>query len=101
MHEKERKNASSSINVTTLLVYTLAPSHLCPVDGVVVLGASLGVGVVHQRQVSQHRAPLGVGLLPGSLPQQPHRHVGCVVVLKGDFLDLKSEHHDTTTLSLC
>lgn len=64
-------------------------AHLRPVNGVVVLGAPLSVGVVHQGQVSHGRAPLGGGLLLGVPPQQAHRHVGCVVVLKGDLLDLE------------
>lgn len=64
-------------------------AHLCPVDGVVVLGASLGVGVVHQTQVSNDGAPLSGGVLAGTPPQQTHRHIRCVVVLKGDLLDLK------------
>ncbi len=74
--------------------HTHAPAYLCPVNGEVVLGASFSVGVVHQRQVSQSTAPLGGGLLPGASPQQTHSQIGCVVVLKGDFLNLK----DTQTL---
>lgn len=68
---------------------THAAAHLCPVDGVVVLGASLSVRVVHQRQVSQSRAPLSGSLLSGAPPQQAYSHIGCVVVLKGDLLNLK------------
>ena len=69
--------------------HTLAAAHLCPVDGEVVLGASLCVGVVHQRQVSQSCAPLSRSLLSGAPPQQAYSHICCVVVLKGDLLDLK------------
>lgn len=75
-------------------------AHLCPVNGVVVLGASLGVGVVHQRQVSQSSAPLSGGILPGAPPQQAHRHVGGVVVLKGDLLNLKDRQPPRTIKKL-
>lgn len=83
---------------------TRAAADLCPVDGVVVLGASLRVGVVHQRQVSQSRAPLSGSLLSGAPPQQAHSHISCVVVLKGDLLNLKHTaspvRHNSTTLLL-
>lgn len=61
-------------------------------NGVEVLGAPLRVGVLHQRQVSQSRAPLSSGVLAGAPPQQTHSNVGCVVVLKGDVLDLEHTH---------
>lgn len=84
---------------------TRAAAHLCPVDGVVVLGASLRVGVVHQRQVSQSRAPLSGSLLSGAPPQQAHSHISCVVVLKGDLLNLKHTatpvRHTTPPLPCC
>lgn len=84
---------------------TRAAADLCPVDGVVVLGASLRVGVVHQRQVSQSRAPLSGSLLSGAPPQQAHSHISCVVVLKGDLLNLKHTatpvRHTTPPLPCC
>lgn len=84
---------------------TRAAADLCPVDGVVVLGASLRVGVVHQRQVSQSRAPLSGSLLSGAPPQQAYSHISCVVVLKGDLLNLKHTatpvRHTTPPLPCC
>lgn len=71
--------------------------HLCPVNGVVVLGPPLSVGVLHQWQVSQSCAPFGRCLLPGGPPQQAHRHVGSVVVLKGDFFDLEHRQGEVLT----
>jgi len=72
-----------------LISYILARPlhHLRPVDGAVVLGAGLGVGVLHQLQVPQGGAP--PGLLPRAPPQQAQRDGGCVEVLKGDLLDLE------------
>lgn len=64
-------------------------AHLRPVHAAVVLGAPLGVGVLHQGQVLQGRAPPGRRLLPGTPPQQAQRHGGGVEVLKGDLRNLK------------
>lgn len=74
--------------------------YLSPVDGAVVLGAPLRVGVLHQGQVSQGGDPLSGGLLPRAPPQQTHRHVGCVVVLKGDLLNLKHGGLRTLTIQM-
>lgn len=67
-------------------------------NGVVVLGAPLGVGVVHQGQVSQGGAPARGAFLPRAPPQHAHTHIGCVVVLKGDFFNLKNSDAGLQTL---
>lgn len=71
---------------------TRAAPHLRPADAAVVLGAVLGVRVLHQRQVFQRRAPAARRLRPRAPPQQAHRHVGGVVVLEDDLVNLKHAH---------
>lgn len=75
-------------------------THLLPVDAEVILGASLCVWVVHQRQVSESRDPLGRPILSRRPPQQTHSNVGGVVVLKGDFLNLQTDGGKQTSAPL-
>ena len=56
----------------------------------VVLGPSLCVRVVHQSQVSYSSAPFSI--LAWIPPQQTHSHKGCVVVLKGNPVNLERKH---------